>query len=98
MSVELSGDRVRTFIEASGVGAAFEPETVSLMVDAFSDAWKSVQASGAEYTADAYSKAARELLAQHIIAAAKDGERDPHRLSQGAVLYLSHANLKHLRR
>ena len=52
-----------TFIETFGAGAVFEPETISLMVGAFSDAWKSVQSSGAEYAEDSYSKAARELLA-----------------------------------
>ena len=89
---------MRAFLKSLGAEAAFDPETVNLLADAFTEAWKSVQSSGAEYTTDAYSTATRELLAQYIISAARDGERDQHRLSQGAILELSHTNLKHLRR
>ena len=86
-----------TFLERFAGDAAFDPETVNLLADAFTEAWKSVQSSGAEYTTDTYSAATRELLAEYIISAARDGERDQHRLSQGAILQLSHTNLKHLR-
>jgi hypothetical protein len=88
---------VRTSIERLSADAAFDPETVNLLANALTEAWKSVQSSGAEYAADTYSNAARELLAEYIISAARDGERDQHRLSQGAILQLSHTNLKHLR-
>jgi hypothetical protein len=85
---------VRKFIETSGTSGVFEPETIIILVGAFDDAWKAVEASGAEYTNVKYSTAAREILAIHIIAAAKEGELNRQQLSQGALLHLSRANLK----
>ncbi len=53
---------------------AFDPNEIRILVAAFDRAWESVQASGAISGAEAES--ARAVLAKHIIAAAKDGERD----------------------
>ena len=66
---------MRTFLKSLGAEAAFDPETVNLLADAFTEAWKSVQSSGAEYTTDTYCAATRELLAEYIISAARDGAR-----------------------
>lgn len=85
------------FIETFSDGV-FDPDTVRLMVEAYEYAWRSVQVSGAEYTKVPYSRAAQEILAQHIITAAKAGERDHRRLAQGAVFELSRSSLKHLRK
>jgi hypothetical protein len=71
---------------------AFDPNEIRILVAAFNRAWESVQASGAISGAEAES--ARAVLAKHIIAAAKDGERDQGRLRDGALLALAQANLR----
>jgi len=71
---------------------AFDPNEIRILVAAFDRAWESVQASGALSGAEAES--ARAVLAKHIIAAAKDGERDQGRLRDGALLALAQANLR----
>jgi hypothetical protein len=67
----------------------FSPEDVTLLADAFDDAWRRVQASKAPCAAEEYALAARTILAKHIIDAAKAGERDPRWLADRALLYLS---------
>ena len=71
---------------------AFDPGEVRILVAAFDRAWESVQASGAISGAEAES--ARAVLAKHIIAAAKDGERDLGRLREGALLALTQLYLR----
>ena len=80
-------------IETLGIDAAFDPETVTLLIGAFDIAWKCVKTSGSEYSLEKYSSATREILAKHIIEAAKLGERDQRQLTAGALLKLSHSNL-----
>src|SRR5260370_36412291 len=54
--------------------------------------WETVQASGVAYS-EAKAEAVRAILAKHIIAAARDGERDYARLRDGALLALAQSNL-----
>ena len=79
---------MRGFIEQYAEGV-FDPATVSILEDAFEDAWRRVQTSKAPYGSEEYALAGRTILALHIIAAAKAGERDPRSLSDSALLYLS---------
>ena len=76
------------------MGAVFDPEAITILVGAFDDAWKSVQSSGSEYSWEKYAGAAREIMATYIIETAELGERDRQQLAAGAVLKLSHSNLK----
>ena len=71
---------------------AFDPNEIRILVAAFDKAWESVQARGAISGAEAES--ARAVLAKHIIAAAKDGERNHGRLRDGALLALTQLNLR----
>jgi hypothetical protein len=71
---------------------AFDPAEIRILVAAFDRAWASVQASGGISGAEAES--ARAVLAKHIIAAAKGGERDHGRLRDGALLALTQLNLR----
>jgi hypothetical protein len=72
---------------------AFDPDEVHTLVAAFDKAWETVQASRVVYP-EAKAEAARAILAKHIIAAAKDGERDQGRLRDGALLALAQSNLR----
>ena len=83
---------MRKFIKA--FGAVFDPPTVHILIGAFDDAWTSLQNSGAPFAAENYAERAREILAKHIIESAKNGERDQHTLSEGALLQLTRTNLK----
>jgi hypothetical protein len=81
-------------IRELGIEGAFEPETVCIMTAAFDRAWVSVQASGAPFSASDYAEGAREILGKSIIQAAKDGERDPQKLSDDALLELARTDLR----
>jgi hypothetical protein len=52
-------------------------EEVQILVAAFDDAWAKLQSSRAPFAEEAYTPAAREILARHIIRAAQRGERNP---------------------
>jgi len=80
------------FIEQFAPGV-FSPEDVTLLADAFEDAWRRVQASKAPYAAEEYALAGRTILAKHIINAANAGERDPRWLADSAILYLARQKL-----
>jgi hypothetical protein len=73
---------------------AFDPEEVRILVAAFESAWASVQASGAIFDTGTRTASARAILAKHIIAAAKQGERDQSRLRDGALLAFAQSNLR----
>jgi hypothetical protein len=68
---------------------AFDPDEVRILVAALEAAWETVQASGAKFDTDADVESARTTLAKHIMEAAKLGERDQRRLSDGAVAALA---------
>ena len=72
---------------------ALDPDEVSILIAAFDKAWETVQASGVTYS-EAKAELVRAVLAKHIIAAAKGGERDYGRLRDGALLALAQSNLR----
>src|SRR5215211_4644114 len=72
----------------------FDPDEVRVLVAAFEKAWASVQASGATFDTKTKAELARAILAKHIIAAAKQGERDQGRLRDGALLAFTQSNLR----
>jgi hypothetical protein len=76
-----------------GEDGVFDPQAVTVLVAAFDAAWASVRSSGAPFSEERYREAAREILAKAIIRAAKAGERDVRRLTDGALLELSKTNL-----
>jgi hypothetical protein len=67
-------------------GEAFSPEIILIMGDALDNAWVRLRA-GAPLSGSA--DAARTVLAKHIIDITKQGERDPQRLTQGALARLT---------
>ena len=54
----------------------FRPDEISILKDAFEDAWRRVEESKAPWASEDYSAAGRTILAKYIITKAKDGERD----------------------
>jgi hypothetical protein len=84
---------VRGFVKQYADGE-FDPDTIGILTQAFDDAWQSVQLSKRPYVAEEYTEAGRIILAKHIITAAKAGERNPRRLADGALLYLSRQKLR----
>ena len=83
-----------TFIDEYGGQTGLDPATLRIVGSAFEEAWKSLQTSGAPFAAERYTATAREILAKHIIQAAKNGERNLHRLSEGALLQLAQTKLR----
>jgi hypothetical protein len=73
---------------------AFDDKEVRILVEAFDRAWKAVQDSGAPFATEGHATATRELLALRIIEIAQLGERDPNRLCDDTLLYLTRTNLK----
>jgi hypothetical protein len=69
------------------------PDDISILVAAFDKAWEAVQASGAVF-GKTEADLARAILAKHIIAAAKNGERDQTRLRDDALMALAQSNLR----
>jgi hypothetical protein len=68
-----------------------DPAAVSILEDAFDDAWRVGQQS--TYSGEEYAFAGSTIHTKHIINAAKAGERDPRWLAGGALLYLSQQKL-----
>lgn len=62
----------------------FDPETLNILGSALDEAWQRVKRD--HLNGSAY--AARTVLAQHIFALAKKGERDPQVLINGALMRL----------
>jgi hypothetical protein len=71
----------------------FDPETVCILNEALTDAWRSLQATGVYFTSQGQAEATQEKLATRIIEMAERGERDPHRLRAGALEHLAQSNL-----
>ena len=61
---------------------AFEPETLNILSGAMDEAWRRVKLTHLNGSANA----ARTVLAEHILAMARQGERDPQRLIEGALI------------
>jgi hypothetical protein len=62
---------------------AYDPETLALMTKAFDAAWEEVGFALARGDSD--PNAIRSLMAIRIMAAVRDGERDPERLKELAL-------------
>ena len=63
------------------VGTSFDPETLSLLRQTLDDAWESL-------TPVQRAMTSRTLLAERILKSAANGERDPERLRNEALLLL----------
>jgi hypothetical protein len=85
-----SGAMRRLLAEHLGV---FDPDDMRILLAAFDKAWEAVQARRVRYPEDKV-ELVRAILAKHIIAAAKDGERDHGRLRDRALLSLAQSNLQ----
>jgi hypothetical protein len=73
---------------------AFGPHEIRTLVSALEQAWKSIQTSGATFDTAAHTEYARAILANHIIEAAKQGERDQGRLRDGALVAFAKSTLR----
>jgi hypothetical protein len=71
------------------LAGAFDSDEAKILTDAFDQAWWAIEQSGVCFSSDAYKNATRELLALRIIEIAQLGERDPNRLREDALLYLT---------
>jgi hypothetical protein len=71
----------------------FRPDEISILEDAFDDAWRRVELSKAPWASTDYSTAGRAILGKYIVTRAKGGERDPKWLADSAILYLSQQKL-----
>jgi hypothetical protein len=85
---------VLKLVSELGADRAFDPETIQILIAAFDDAWKAVQASSVPFTSERYVELARQILAKSIIDDATHGQRDQHELTKSALLKLAQANLK----
>jgi len=74
--------------------SAFDPETVSILSDAFEDSWQSLHKSGTTLHLGGQEEQTSEMLARCIIELAKLGERDPRRLRDAALAHLAEANIR----
>ena len=90
IGIRSGGGGMRRFL-AEHLGV-FDPNDTRILVGAFDRAWEAVQASGVIFD-KAKADSARAILAKHIIAVAKDGERDHGRLRDGALVALAQSNL-----
>jgi hypothetical protein len=68
-------------------GTVFDPETIDLMRSVLDAAWASL-------LPDQQARVSRTVLAQRILKAAAQGERDPARLRARALLNVSLPKLK----
>lgn len=69
--------------------AVFDPESIQVLVSALDDAWNRIEKSGSWFARPAYSRAMREVIAKRIIEMAQQGVKDPHRLADDALRFLS---------
>jgi CRP-like cAMP-binding protein len=67
---------------------AFDAETTHLLGSTFDAAWERVKASDSLPTGEGHVRSMRELLAKFIIAMVEQGEKDPKRLTDNALLRL----------
>lgn len=63
----------------------FDPETLHILGDAFDEAWRQVKLTHLNGSANA----ARTVLAEHLFAMARQGERDCQRLTEGTLIRLT---------
>jgi len=68
---------------------AFDPETIEVLATAFDNAWDRLQKSGSRFARPGYSRAVREVIAKRIIAMAQFGMKDPRKLTDDAMQFLT---------
>jgi len=68
--------------------AAFDPDTISILISALDDAWRVVEANKVAFKIDGHADGARQALAKHLVDMARQGERDRQRLIAGALTRL----------
>jgi hypothetical protein len=73
---------------------AFNPEVVRILIDAFDEAWQSLEKSGVTYATDGHATETRDRLAKRIIELARGGERNQRVLRDAALLYLTQEGLR----
>ena len=69
--------------------AVFDPESIQVLASALDEAWNRIEKSGSWIARPAYSRAMREVIAKRIIEMAQQGVKDPHRLADDALRFLS---------
>ena len=69
--------------------AAFDPETVAVLVTAFNEAWERLRRSGSECARPAYARAMQEVVARRIFEMAQQGIRDTRELADNALSFLA---------
>jgi hypothetical protein len=74
--------------------SAFDPETISILSDAFEGAWQSLNSGGSNVHLGGQEAQTSEVLARCIIELAKLGERDHRRLRDAALAHLAEANVR----
>ena len=67
---------------------AFDTETTQLLGSAFDAAWETAKASNGPLLDERHVASMRELLAKFIIGTVEQGERDPNRVIEKALLRL----------
>jgi hypothetical protein len=75
-------------IDSLLVNKAFDAETTQLLGSMFDAAWERVEASNRQLVDGRHAASMRELLAKCIIGMVEQGERDPNRLIEKALLRL----------
>jgi hypothetical protein len=76
-----------------GAPGAFTPEEITILVAAFDEAWAEVLRSGAKLS-ERGQQELRTAFGKFIIQLALQGERDPHRLREGALLDYAKSKLR----
>ena len=76
------------------MGGAFDPDVVRILIDAFDEAWQSLEKSGVTYATDGHATETRDRLAKRIIELARGGERNQRVLRDAALLYLTQEGLR----
>jgi hypothetical protein len=69
---------IHSFVKAG----SFEPDAIAVMSEAFEAACEALDDTG-------QPKAVLEIIAERIVAAASNGERDPVRLREAAIPWLT---------
>ena len=70
-------------------GHGFDPNTTSLLIEAFEGAWAAVLRSGSPLASPEQAAETREFLARYIIDHVEAGERDPKKLIDDVLVSLA---------
>ena len=69
-------------------GPIFDPATLSLLHQAFDEAWRALLSANSSLCSTQNAQRTRELLASRIVHAARNGERDSKQLKEKALVGL----------